>query len=146
MGTQLEGFIAMMVVALIGGGVAFGVFYSDSVVLHATFAYVGTHLLFAMLFLMMASAVMVAWSKDKQEPKHPLVLSALIVVVLPAVCSGIMLWRVLLPALNEPLGSIIVWTGAMATPFLVLGIGGSIMESVLARSSNGANKHMDNSG
>ena len=130
----------MMIVVVLGGCLAIVVSNSDSPVLRATFAYIGSHLLFAGLFLVLTAALMVAINKDEQEPKHPLVLSSLLIVIMPAVCSGVVLSRIVLPALDGSVAKIAIILGALGTPFLVLGVGGSILELISARRGPGSDK------
>jgi len=127
MGSQLEGFIGMMCVAFVGGIVAAVVHVTKSPVALTAFAYVGSHLLAAGLLIVPFSFVSVVAKLD--PPPYAFLWSMLLLVVLPAIISVILAMHFYWPAPTSRLTTGVSWLGAIASPFLVLGIGGTAIES-----------------
>ena len=131
MGSQLEGFIGMMCVAVVGGMVAAVVHATKYPIAVTAFAYVGTHLLAAGILIVPFSCVCVVAKLD--PPPFAFLWSMLLLVVLPGIISVILAMHCYWPNPNSRLTTVVSWLGAIASPFLLLGIGGSAIESWMTR-------------
>jgi hypothetical protein len=146
MGTILEGFMSMAVLALIGTAVALGISYADLLVIRALFVYIGTHLFFIIVFLFpitIVSATKTESGQNKSSLPYTFILS---VLILPAVGAGFAIWKVFPPELNSPPANLAMWAGAIAAPFLALAIIGTLTEAILTQKSSTNDKSGKNAG
>ena len=142
MGSQLEGFIGMMCIAVVGGAVAALVLATKSPIALTGFAYVATHLLAAAILIVPFSIVCVLAKLD--PPPFAGLWSMLLLVVIPAVVSLILSTNYYWPNPTSRLTIRAAMCGAIASPFLLLGIGGSAIESWMTRDKRDrTNKGLD---
>lgn len=131
MGSQLEGFIAMMCVAVVGGIVAVVVHKTDSPICLAGFAFLGTHLLVAGLLLVPFAIICAASKLD--PPPFAFLWSLLLLVVIPGMVSLAFTLNVYWPNPTSRHAIAMSWIGATASPFILLGVGGSAVETWVTR-------------
>ena len=129
--SHLESLVVMAVVAAIGGAIAVVVIYDAAPLITAVFAYVGILLVsegIAVVFLTIPYL-----SFGDAEPPRSFLLSVVGVMILVAfVALWVTAWYIYPnPEARVSLG--FFFLGLIASPFIILGIGGSIVESVMTR-------------
>lgn len=132
MGSQLEGFIGMMCVAVVGGVVVAIVSATESPMALTAFAYVGTHFL-AVGILTVPCAIVSVWLEHDPSPRLHFIWSMLLVFVFPAIISLTLTIGYYWPDPTSGLTRTASFVGAGVFPFLVLGIGGTAIESLMTR-------------
>ena len=138
MGSQLEGFIGMMCIAVVSGGVAALVLATKSPIALTVFACVGTHVLAAAILIVPFSIVCVLAKLD--PPRFAFLWSMLLLVVIPAVVSSILATQYYWPNPTSQLSIRAALCGAIVSPFLLLGIVGSTIESWMTRNKRDRTK------
>lgn len=128
--------IAMTLLVVSGGGLAVLVRESESILLLTISASVGAHLIAAVSLLVLFSVICAL--KGLDPPPRAFFWSFLLVVVLPAALAVTLAFLWFWPRPESGITTALGWLGALATPFLVLGIGGMVVEVCCKKKDPGA--------
>jgi hypothetical protein len=135
MGSQLEGLIGFCCFAAVGGFIAPFVARSDSLWVLIPFAYIGLHILFTGIAVVPLATVLAMLKIEK--PPYSFLISLSTVVVFPAIAAISVIVFTVYPFPDSGYTRGIAGFGAIASPFVLVGIGGSIAETYATRDKIG---------
>ena len=132
--SYLETLAVLAVVVAIGVGIATVVNDASAPLITAIFAYVGILLVFAGIAVILFAILYVNLYDDAEPPRSFWVLFVGILVLVALLA----LWataQYIYPNPGASVSSGFSFLGALASPFIILGIGGSVVEAAITRKS-----------
>ena len=117
--------------AAVGGFIAPFVARSESLWVLVPFAYIALHIIFAGIVVVPLAILLATLNID--EPPHSFLISLCAAVVVPAIAALFLIVFVVCPHLDAGYTRGLAALGAVASPFVLVGVGGTAIESFATR-------------